>query len=368
MLDERLFLLSNNDFQKSFEIKTKLENYLNKTNIIMNKLNKIYNYFTLFYPKSQKDKIEIIDNLKNMISKNYLLYYTTIEENLKILDDIKNSKFEKEIEENSELEQDEVFLKIYNNFKEINDSEENEEKNLINSKKYIEMMKTIIEENSINSSKINIKDLQDIILASKKDKNNIINDIQLMKSSYKIQNEVNIDKISEDLFFLSKKEKYIISIEALIKLIDLAEGKKTYFCSVLNIIITKLRNLNNLDIIRFSGDVLKKYNIDINAEFMEILIELLNKEEEAKFLFDIKNSLSTIQNIDKSKDKEGIITDIQNCILLFSKFMNSIHEKKMNDFDIVSNFKAFISENTEFGCFLLNYFKKFNEFKNIYLN
>ena len=368
MLDERLFLLSNNDFQKSFEIKTKLENYLNKTNIIMNKLNKIYNYFTLFYPKSQKDKIEIIGNLKNMISKNYLLYYTTIEENLKILDDIKNSKFEKEIEENSELEQDEVFLKIYNNFKEINDSEENEEKNLINSKKYIEMMKTIIEENSINSSKINIKDLQDIILASKKDKNNIINDIQLMKSSYKIQNEVNIDKISEDLFFLSKKEKYIISIEALIKLIDLAEGKKTYFCSVLNIIITKLRNLNNLDIIRFSGDVLKKYNIDINAEFMEILIELLNKEEEAKFLFDIKNSLSTIQNIDKSKDKEGIITDIQNCILLFSKFMNSIHEKKMNDFDIVSNFKAFISENTEFGCFLLNYFKKFNEFKNIYLN
>ena len=367
ILDERLLLLSNSDFQKSFAIKTKLENYMNKTNVIMNKLNKIYNYFTLFYPKSQKDKIEIIGNLKNLISKNNLLYYTTIEEELKILEDIKNSKFEKEIEENSELEQDEMFLKIYNNFKEINDGEENEEKNLIDSKKYIEMMKTIIDENSINSSKINIKDLQDIILTYKKEQSNIINDIQLMKSAYKIQNEVNINKISEDLFFLSKKEKYIKSIEALTKLVDLTEGKKTYLSSVLKIIITKLRNLNDIEIIRFSGDVLKNYNIDINSEFMEILIELLNKEEETKFLFNTKNSLSIIQNIDKSKDKKDIITDIQNCILIFSKFMNSIHEKQMNDFDIISYFKNFISENIVFSCFLSKYYEKFNEFKNIYL-
>ena len=252
-----------------------------------------------------------------------------------------------------------MFLKVYNNFKEINDSEENEEKNLIDSKKYIEMMKTIIEDNSINSSKINIKDLQDIILTSKKEQNSIINDIQLVKSSYKIQNKVNIDKISEDLFFLSKKEKYIASIEALIKLIELIKGNKTYFCSVLNIIITKLRNLNNIEIIRFSEDVLKKYNIDINDEFMEILIELLNKEEEAKFLF-AENSLETIRNIDISKDKEDIITDIKNCIIIFSKFTNSIHEKKMNDFDIISNFKTFITENSEFNCFLSNYYEKFN--------
>ena len=229
------------------------------------------------------------------------------------------------------------------------------------------MMKTIINENSINSSKINIKDLQDIILTYKKEQSNIINDIQLMKSAYKIQNEVNINKISEDLFFLSKKEKYIKSIEALTKLVDLTEGKKTYLSSVLKIIITKLRNLNNIEIIRFSGDVLKNYNIDINSEFMEILIELLNKEEEAKFLFNTKNSLSIIQNIDKSKDKEDIITDIQNCILIFSKFMNSIHEKHMNDFDIISYFKNFISENIVFNCFLSKYYEKFNEFKNIYL-
>ena len=367
ILEERLFFISNNDFQKSFEIKTKLENYMNKTNIIMNKLNKIYNYLTLFYPKSQKDKMESIGNLKNLISKNNLLYYTTIKDKLKILEDINNSKFEKEIEENSELENDKMFLKIYNNFKEINDSEQNEEKNLIDSKKYIEIMKTIIEDNSINSSKINIKDLQDIILISKKEQNSIINDIQLVKSSYKIQNEVNIDKISEDLYFLSKKEKYIASIDALIKLIELTKGNKTYFCSVLNIIITKIRNLNNIEIIRFSGDVLKKYNIDINDEFMEILIELLNKEEEAKFLF-AENSLETIRNIDISKDKEDIITDIKNCILIFSKFTNSIHEKNMNDFDIISNFKTFITENSEFNCFLSNYYEKFNVFKINYLN
>ena len=199
------------------------------------------------------------------------------------------------------------------------------------------------------------------------EQSNIINDIQLMKSAYKIQNEVNINKISEDLFFLSKKEKYIKSIEALTKLVDLTEGKKTYLSSVLKIIITKLRNLNDIEIIRFSGDVLKNYNIDINSEFMEILIELLNKEEEAKFLFNTKNSLSIIQNIDKSKDKKDIITDIQNCILIFSKFMNSIHEKQMNDFDIISYFKNFISENIVFNCFLSKYYEKFNEFKNIYL-
>ena len=112
ILEERLFFISNNDFQKSFEIKTKLENYMNKTNIIMNKLNKIYNYLTLFYPKSQKDKIESIGNLKKLISKNNLLYYTTIKDKLKILEDINNSKFEKEIEENSELENDKMFLKV----------------------------------------------------------------------------------------------------------------------------------------------------------------------------------------------------------------------------------------------------------------
>jgi len=341
---------------------------LNKTNVIMNKLNKVYNYLTLFYPKSQKEKIEIIGNLKNMISKNNLLYYTTIEDDLKILDDIKNSKFEKEIEENSELEQDETFLKIYYSFKEINESEENEEKNLNDSKKYIEMMKIIIEENSINSSKINIKELQDIILSSKKEKNDIKDDITLMISSYKIQNKVNIDTISEDLFYLTKKEKYIALIEALIKFIDLAEGNKTYFYSVLKIIITKLRKLYNIEIIRFTEDILKNYNINENGEFVAILIELLNKKKEAKFLFDTKYSLSTIENLDKNKDKENTITDIKNCLLVFNKFMDSIHEKAMNDFDIISNFRIFVKKNKVLHSLLSKYYKKFNNFKNIYLN
>ena len=368
ILDERILLLSNYDFQKQLEIKTKLENYMNKTNVIMNKLNKIYNYLTLFYPKSQKDIIEKIGKLKNSISQNNLLYYTTIEDDLKILEDLKNTKIGKEIEENSELEQDEMFIKIYNNFKDINDSEENEEKNFNDSKKYIEMMKAIIEENSISSSKINIKDLKDIILTSKKDQSNIINDIQLMKSSYKIQNEVNIDKISENLFFLSKKEKFITSIEALIKFFDLTEANKTYLCSVLKIIIIKLRKINNIEIIRFSENVLKKYNIDVNSEFIEILIGLLNKKEEARFLFDTEYSLSTIKNIDKSKDKENIITDIEKCILLFSKFVNTIHEKEMNDSDIISIFRNFVNENKEFHFLLSNYYIKYKIFKNNYLN
>ena len=369
ILDERLLFISNGDFQKVFTIKTKLENYLNKTNVIMNKLNKIYNYLTLFYPKSQKEKIEIIGNLKNLISKNNLLYYTTIEDDLKILDDIKNSKLEKEIEENSELEQDEMFLKIYNNFKEANDTEENEEQNLIDSKKYIEMMKAIIEENSINSSKFNLKDLQDIIIKSKKEQSDISSDITLMKSSYKIQKEVDIERISEDLFFSSKKEKYIKLIEALIKFIDLTGGKKTYLSSVLKIIITKLKNFNNnKDIIKFSGDVLKNNNIDEDGEFIEILITLLNKKEESKFLFDTTSSLQIIQNIDKNKDKENIITDIEKCLLLFSKFMDSIHEKEMNDFDIISNFRNFVTENKKLNSLLVKYYNIFKIFKNNYLN
>jgi len=368
ILDERLLLILNNDDKKVFEIKTKLENHLNKANVIMNKLNKFYNYLSLFYPKSQKDKIEIIGNLKNLISKNYILYYTTIEDKLKILENIENSKFGKEIEENAELEQDEMFLEIYNNFKETNDTEESEEQNLINSKKYIEMMKPIIEENSINSSKINIKDLQDIILKSKKEQSYIINDIKIMISSYKIQKEVDIERISEYLFFSSKKEKYTNLIDALIKFIDLTGGKKTYLSSVLKIIITKLKNFDNKEIIKFSGDTLKNCNIDENGEFLEILIELFNKNEERKFLLDTENSLSTIQNVDKSKDKENIITDIENCFLLFSKFMNSIHEKEMNDFDIISNFRNFVNENKELYSLLVKYYNNFKTFKNNYLN
>jgi len=368
ILDERLLLILNNDDKKVFEIKTKLENHLNKANVIMNKLNKFYNYLSLFYPKSQNDKIQIIGYLKNLISKNYILYYTTIEDKLKILENIENSKFGKEIEENAELEQDEMFLEIYNNFKETNDTEESEEQNLINSKKYIEMMKPIIEENSINSSKINIKDLQDIILKSKKEQSYIINDIKIMISSYKIQKEVDIERISEYLFFSSKKEKYTNLIDALIKFIDLTGGKKTYLSSVLKIIITKLKNFDNKEIIKFSGDTLKNCNIDENGEFLEILIELFNKNEERKFLLDTENSLSTIQNVDKSKDKENIITDIENCFLLFSKFMNSIHEKEMNDFDIISNFRNFVNENKELYSLLVKYYNNFKTFKNNYLN
>ena len=229
-------------------------------------------------------------------------------------------------------------------------------------------MKIIIEENSINSSKINIKDLQDIILSSKKEKNDIKDDITLMISSYKIQNKVNVDTISEDLFYLTKKEKYITLIEALIKFIDLTEGNKTFLYSVLKIIITKLRKLYNIEIIRFTEDVLKNYNINENGKFVAILIELLNKKEEAKFLFDTKYSLSTIENIDKSKDEENTITDIKNCLLVFNKFMDSIHEKAMNDFDIISNFRIFVKKNKVLHSLLSKYYKKFNNFKNIYLN
>ena len=113
----------------------------------------------------------------------------------------------------------------------------------------------------------------------------------------------------------------VLIIEIILLILTLVFGMK----NMQNYFQNRIRNLNNIEIIRFSENVLKSYNIDVNGEFMEILIELLNKAEEAEFLF-AKNSLSTIQNIDKSKDKENIITDIENCILPFSKFMNSINK------------------------------------------
>ena len=360
---ERLLLISSNNKEIADINKKNIEENIKKIDDIMNDLNIIYNYLKSFYPKTQKDNIQKISKIKKDILDNNLLYYTKIEtEYINI-----KKNFGKESYENSKFDKNKLFMKIYNEFKNINDDKE--ENNLIQTLNYIKMMKIIIEENTLQTNKINFNELQKIITLLKKEEKDIINDINLTISTYNFKKKVDIKKISEDLFLMTMKNKYILIIDAITNFIDLTSANKTFYYNVLKSLNNNLKSSNNINIIKFSETILNKYKIDLNEKYIDLLIKLDNKKEEEKFLFNKKNHteyfFKKIKNV--NKDMNNSFISIENCILFFKKFVNFNNEDKRKDCEIIFELKDSVNKKNEIYSDLENYFNKYRIFKDNFL-
>ena len=204
-----------------------------------------------------------------------------------------------------------------------------------------------------------------IINNTKKTLKELINDINIIIHDFNIETKVDAKEISEDILLLSKSEKYLLAIDAIINFINITNGIKTYFYSVLKIIYNDLNKSYDFNIIKLIREIFKGYKIDINGKYMDILINLKNQKEAKDFLFNIINNAEIyLKKIkEANKDSNDTFYGFDKAILLIKNFTNSNNSKKWKDKEIISEFINSVSNNEEIYSSFKNYFDKYKVFK-----
>ena len=362
ILYERLLMIAKNNKSIADEYKNYLDKHMKRINNIL-KDDIIYNYLNTFFPDSQKNNINILKEIKQDIFDKNLIFYQTKEKDYL---EIKN-QFIKDATENLKYINNKAFMSIYNILKNEN---KNENKNLLESREFIDILTKILEENGTKNIDDNdLKKFINILINSKKDLKDLVEDITLIISEFNINTKLDATKISEDLLLLSQSDKYLSIIDAIINFINLTEGIKTYFYSVLNNIYKNLSESKNNNVIKLTRELLKGYKIDIDEKYIDILIKLKNREEETNFLFDKQYHtgffLEKLKNI--NNENNNSFFGFEKTILFIDKFISNNNGKQWKDKEIISEFKNNISNNEEIYSNFENYFDQYKIFKENFL-
>ena len=357
ILYERLSLLISDDKNKINKYKEDVDECLNNINCILNDFQYIINFLKFFFPETQKENIEKIERILNDIKFKSINYYKSIYDFYLA---IKN-EYLKEAEKFYKLKNNKLIIDINNNLKKINN---NEVQIYSNVKEFIEIMKIILEENTLKSKKIESKKVEKLFSFLKIPKQDLFKEINLMAQLLDIKNEIDTDKIIEEIFYLAKKPKLINLIEILIYIIDYFEVRKTYYYSFLKIMYEYLISTKGFSVIKLSKNIIEKlgFNVDEKNKFENILISLSERKEK-EFLFDKKNHREIFLRRLKiiNDERKNIFEGFDKIFLFISKYMQYKGDK--TDKQIIIDIKNDINNNVNLESYFENYFNKFKLLK-----
>ena len=352
-----------NNEKKVKKYKENLDKCLNNINCILNDFEYIINFLKYFFPQTQKEIIEKITKFSGDIKIKKMNYYKT---NYDFYLTVKN-KYLKEAEELNELKNNNLIIELFNNLKKTNN---NEAQNFSKIKQFIEIMKIILKENSLKSEEIDPKNLEKFFSEIKMSKQDLSKQISLLAKLLDIKNEINIDNIIEEIFYLSKKSKLINFIEVLLNLLDSFAVRKTYYYSFLKIIHKHMKVAKNFSVIKLSKSIIEKYGFDIdkNNKFENLLLKFFNKKEEYKFLFDKKNHVEIfLKRLKKiNNENNNIFEGFDKIFLFITRYMQ--YNEKKTDKEIINEFKDDINKNENLENYFENYFNKFKLLKENFIN
>ena len=357
ILYERLLLISNKDEKIANKYLENIDKCIDDINNLFKNFEIILKYLKFFFSESQKKNIEKIEEIIQNINTKNINYYKTI---YQYFLDMKN-EFLEEAEKYSELENNQLITNIYNNLKK---SDNNEEKNYTEIKEFIDILKIVLEENTTKSKKINYLKLEKYFSLINNPHNNLSEELTFFINIFNIKNNIDIEKIIEEIFYLHKKTELINFVEILITFIELLEVEKTYYYSSLKIIYNNLTKSKDLSVIKLSKKILEKYGFEIDVKknkFVDFLMKLKEKKEEREFLFENKNNSELISNKIKSINAEtnNLFLGFEKVFFLINKYSNN---KYQVDREIINELKNDFNNNETFSNFD-NFFNKFKLFK-----
>ena len=345
------------DKNKINKYKEDIDECLNNINCILKDFQYIIIFLKFFFPETQKENIEKIERITNDIKFKSINYYKSIYDFYLA---IKN-EYLKEAEKFYKLKNNNLIIDINNNLKKINN---NEVQNYSNVKDFIEIMKIILEENTLKSKKIESKKVEKLFSFLKIPEQDLSKEINLFAQLLDIKNEIDTDKIIEEIFYLGKKPKLIKLIEILIYILDSFEVRKTYCYSFLKIMLEYLKSTKGFSVIKLSKNIIEKFgfNIDEKNKFENLLINLSDRKEEKEFLFDKKNHREIFLRLKKINDERNNIFEGFDKIFLFiNKYMQYKGDK--TDKQIINDIKNDINSNENLESYFENYFNKFKLLK-----
>ena len=335
LLYNRILIMAFNEEEKAKRISNKVDEYMNKTDIVSTDLNKINDYLKLVFRDSRKDIIKKIENfIKNIYDSN-INYCNTIEEEYKELKD----KYINDVKDNLIFKNNALFISMINNMKNI--CKYDEEKSLSETNKLIEMIKNILIDNLIKKADINnLKKYTELIDMNKE---TLCESLNHLISIFNIKNEVNVDKISNQLILLGQKNKIKFLVDILLYYIEKFNENRTELYSLLKVIKNNINKSEDFKIIELSKSILKNYKIDLgdnDEKFNEILIKLGKNPEKNEFLFDAKNHtgqfMKKLRKI--NNENNNLFINTEKCISFVKKYMKS-EFKKLKDKDLIDVIK-----------------------------
>ena len=366
LLKNRLLLMSLNKEDEGKEKYNEINEYMNSIDSVLSNLGEINDYLKSFFPESEKNTIKKIDNFISNINKNNLNYCNTMEsEYLEIIE-----KYLNDAKENSNISKNVLIISITKNIRKIYKYDEKD--SLLEAKKSFVIIKVILYENSININKIyklgnsinsnEINTYEKFIELIDISKEALCESINLLINNLNLPNEVNVDKICNELILLSQKKKIEFLVELFIDYIEKFDGKRTELYSVLKVIKNNIQKSKEIKVIEMSKSILKNYKIDLDSndhKYIDILYKLAQNRKKHEFLLDTKNHteyfLKKIRKINNENNNSFINTE--KCILFVKKYMNP-ELKQLKDKELITTIKK------DFGN--LDIINQFNDYLDKY--
>ena len=283
-LSNRLLIIYLNDEEKAEEKMKKISEIFNHTKSIINQLEKLKEYKAFFFPISQKNEKEKLDELAQKIKISSLNYCNVNKDEINRYLNQLNEEVEERINKKNNL----IYSGIYKKEKE---SSHDENIILEKSNEKFNEFKSFLLGQDVNKTDM---DLTRILKSLNLNKELVFKISDELMTLYNIKENFYRNKIINSLMSLSYKDKIKKIISSLTYLIDATKVKKGYFYDTLKIISSYMEKGNLPKTINMSIKILKAYSIDILDENDSFIKLYINSE---KFPLIIQNYL--LKNLDE---------------------------------------------------------------------
>ena len=333
-----------------------IEKNINNIQKLLNDLENVQKKMHSFFPESKKKDIDKINKLKNNIKNNNLFYYTEP----KIREEIdKYINDEDLFNLYLDFESSDIFFKIFY-LENLEKYKNNEKLRMKETKKEIENLINIFKSNSIQDIDINRLCLL-LNNLTKEEMKNLSTEIDKLFEQNKINFIIDKDNLVKELLIVSKKNLIYESADGFLQLIEMTEAEQEDFTHINKTIIKYLKEPTDVNIIEFSLELMKNYEIEFNEDtnyyYLKLLKMLKGKKNIVKFLLDntLQKFNELIDYFTKMKWDKGNIPCLIECKIFFDKYIN----KKSTDKEII---KSFINGSLENKTFEENLKKLINSF------
>ena len=342
-LSNRLLIIYLTNQEMAEEKMKKISESFNHTKSIINQLEKLKEYKAFFFPISQKNEKEKLDEFIQKIKESNLNYCNVNK------DEINNylNQLNEEVEERINKKNNSIYSGIYIKEKEKELSSYDENKILEQSNVKFNEYKSFLLGEDLNKSNMDFINMLQSLNLNKDSVFKISNELMIL---YNLEENFYRNKIINSLMSLSYKDKIQKIISSLVKLIDATKVKKGYFYDTLKVISSYMEKEDIPKTINMSIKILKTYSIDILDE-NDSFTKLYSNSE--KFPVIIQNYL--LKNLDeRAKGNSERIS-------IFLKAFDNIGEfSQMKDIDLV---KKITEETNKSRLYLIpdNKVKLYNE-------
>ena len=350
-----------------------LTKYIFNIKNIIKEIDKYLNILAEFYEEKYNNQISTLSNLEEIIKSGNL----NVLENEKIkkeLDEVK-SLFP-DIEEKNLLRNSIFFMHFLKNNKSNPKNQLKKDDEIFElTLNDFQQLKLLFEKDWMGKIEQSIiKNCYDSIKSM--EKNIVKNEIKSLKKYFKMENinDNDLDKITDNLIVLSKKEKIFLTLNGCLCFIEEVKAEKTEFYDSLKNFKDNLQQNIKTDKITYYGIMLEKYGINIlnskveEQDYINILHSLYRRKGSLDFLIhltlndcrDLHELCSEIENILLTTAE---IQDMEKC----SKFVKELIAEKNNktDLEFITSFKNKVQETKNIGITFENYANHFRQIQEL---